>query len=117
MGVVVEVAGEDTDVLRRAGGEGEGGEGGGVEAGDVGDVVEVDELEEVAELDLSPRAVDVSAGGDADVLVLVVEVLAPLGDADGGEALEVEAGVVASAEEAVAAEDEDGVEGGDWRTR
>ena len=45
--------------------------------------------------------------------MLVVEVLAPLGEADGGEAFVVEAGVVAAAEEAVAAEDEHGVEGGD----
>ncbi len=66
LGVVVEGRGEDVDVLRRAGCGGQRGEGGGVEAGDVGDVVEVDVLEEVAVLD---------AVFDADVLVLVVEVL------------------------------------------
>jgi acetylglutamate kinase len=96
LGVVVEGLGEDADVLRLAGGGGEVGENGGVEAGYVGDVVEVDILEEVAVLD---------AVFDADVLVLVVEVLAPLGEADSGEALEVEAGVVAATEVAVGAED------------
>ena len=45
--------------------------------------------------------------------MLVVEVLAPLGEADSGEAFAVEAGVVAAAQEAVAAEDEDGMEGWD----
>ena len=46
-----------------------------------------------------------------DVLVLVVEVFAPLGEADGGETFEIEAGVVAATEIAVGAKDEDGVEG------
>ena len=78
LGVVVEGGGEDGDVLRDAGCGGEGGEGGGVEAGDVGDVVEVDVLEEVAVL---------YAVFGAEVLVLVVEVFGPLGEADGGEAL------------------------------
>ena len=45
--------------------------------------------------------------------MLVVEVFAPLGEADGGKALGVEAGVVAAAEEAVATEDQNGMEGGD----
>ena len=45
--------------------------------------------------------------------MLVVEVFEPLGEADGGEALVGEAGVVAAAAEAVAAEDHDGMEGGD----
>ena len=42
--------------------------------------------------------------------MLVVEVLAPLGEADGGEAVLVEGGVIAAAEEAVAAELEHGIE-------
>ncbi len=45
------------------------------------------------------------------VLMLMVEVLLPFGEAHGGEALGVEAGVVASAAEAVAAELEDRMEG------
>src|SRR5258705_217282 len=73
LGVVVEGGGEDVDVLRDAGRGGEGGQRGEVEAGDVGDVVEVDVLEEVAVLE---------AVFDADVLMLVVEVFGPLGEAD-----------------------------------
>jgi hypothetical protein len=103
-GVVVEGRGEDVDVLGFAGCGGESGEGGGVEAGYVGDIAEVDVLQEIAEL---------SAVFYADVLVLVVEVLGPLGEANGGEALLIEGAVVAAAEEAVAAEDENGVEGRD----
>ena len=70
-------------------------------------------MEEVAELDLSWVPSTLVPAATRTFWCWWFEVLAPLGDADGGEALEVEAGVVASAEEAVAAEDEDGVEGGD----
>ena len=77
LGIVVERGGQDVNVLRLAGGGGQSGQCCGVEAGDVSDVVEVDELEQVAVL---------GAVFDADVLVLVVEVLAPLGETDGGEA-------------------------------
>ena len=102
LGVVIQGAGEDADVLGLAGSGGEAGESGGVEAGDVGDVVHVDEVDVVFHKDTV-----FSAGG----LVLVVEVLLPLGEADGGEAFLVEAGMVSSAQESVAAEDEGGVEG------
>ena len=93
---------------RRAGRGGQSGEGGRVEPGYVGHVGKVDELEEIAVLD---------AVFDADVLVLVIEVFAPLGEADGGEAFLVEAGVVATAEVTVVPKDEDGVECGDESLR
>src|ERR1700722_6589154 len=103
LGVVVERGGEDVDVLWNAGSGGQGSQRCRVEAGYVCDVVEVDVLEEIAVLD---------AVFDADVLVLMIEVFAPLGEADSGEAFHVKAGVVAATEETVATEDEDGREGG-----
>lgn len=102
LGVVVEVASEDVDLLRLAWGSGERGERGRVEAGDVGDIGCVNELEQVAVLDAVFRA---------QGLVLVVEVFAPLGEANGGETRVVKAGMVTTAEIAVAAEDHDGAEG------
>lgn len=80
---------------------GENRHGSGVQPRDAGDVVEVVVLDQVAVL---------HAVFDADVLVLVVEVLAPFGEADSGEAVLVEGGVVAAAEEAVAPEFENRVE-------
>ena len=97
-GVVVEGVGEDFDVLRLARGGGEGGERGGVHAGDVGDVSGVDVLEEVAVLDGTGGSILEGSRFGTRGLVLVIEVLLPLGDAHGGEAFGVEAGVVAAAE-------------------
>ena len=50
----------------------------------------------------SPRTGSLEPGGGTDdILVLVVEVLAPLGEADGGESFAVEGGVVSAAAVAV----------------
>ena len=93
---------EDAHVLRLAGRGGKSGQDGGVQARDVGDIVGIDELEQVAVLD---------AVLGAQGLVLVVEVLAPLGEANGGEPCVVEAGVVATAKVAVTAKDHHRMEG------
>ena len=89
--------------MRGARGGGKCRQGSGVEAGYVSDIVEVDVLEEVTIL---------GAFFDTDILMLVIEVLTPLGDADGGETFEVEAGMVAAAKLTIAAEDEYRVESG-----
>lgn len=102
-GVVVEVGSKHTDVLRRRWSRGERGGDGDVEARDLRGVRGVDELEQVTVL---------GAVLGADGLVLVVEVLAPVGEADGGEAFVGERAVIAAAEEAVEAEFHDGREGG-----
>src|SRR5215472_14315236 len=98
LSIVVKVASEDVDILRLAGRGCERGERGGVQPGDIGYVTCIDELEQVAVLDPVFRA---------EGLVLMVEVLAPLGEADGGKTCVVEAGVVAAAKIAVAAKDHD----------
>lgn len=97
VGVVIEIAREDSHVAGLGGSGGQRGEHDGVQACDASDVVCVDELEQVAVLD---------AILCADSLVLVVEVFAPLGEADGGKTGVIEADVVASAEIAIAAKDE-----------
>ena len=88
-GVVVQLGGNQLELNWNAGRRGQRGQRGGIESSYIGYVGEVDKLQQVAEL---------GAVFDADVLVLVVEVFAPLGDADGGEAFFVEAGVVTSAQ-------------------
>ncbi len=93
---------EDSDLLRQAGRGGKGGKSGGVQASDIGDVVEVVVLDQVAVLD---------AVFSADVLVLMVEVLQPLGEADSGKTLRTEAGMVAPTAETVTAEDHDRTKG------
>src|SRR6185437_1101601 len=90
--VVVQVAGHNTHLLRCSRGGGEGRERGRVEPGHVRHVVEIDELEQIAVL---------LAVFETDVLVLVVEVLAPLCEANGGEALLIEGEMVAAAKKAV----------------
>ncbi len=67
------------------------------------DVPVVDELQQVAVLDsiLHPGQ-----------LMLVIEIFAPLGEPHGGEALLVERGVIPAPQETIAAELEDGLEGG-----
>ena len=90
--------------MRRARRSGERGKGGCVDAGYVGYVIKVDVLEKIAIL---------NTVFDAHILVLMVEVFAPLGKAYGGEALLIEAGVASNTQETVAPEDEDGMEGWD----
>ena len=71
-----------------------------VRARDVRDVSEVNEFEHVAIFD---------AILGADVLMLVIEVLAIFGEAHACESLFIEGRMVASAQKAVAAEDERGL--------
>src|SRR5260370_35819083 len=74
----------------------------GVHSGYVGYVVEVDILDEIAIL---------HTVFNANILVLMVKVFAPLRNADRSKTFEVEAGVISTTQKAIAAEDEDGVEG------
>src|SRR6185437_4774466 len=93
--VVVETRGHDAHILRGSRGGGKCCQRGGIEARHIRYVVEIDILEQVSVL--LPVL-------HTDVLVLVVEVLPPLREADCGEALFIEGKMVASAEVAVEAE-------------
>ena len=89
-------------MLRLAGGVGQNGQSERVQASDVCNVAGVDKLEQITVFD--------SVFG-AHSLVLMVEVLAPFGEANGRETLAVEAAVVATAQIAVVAQSHDGTEG------
>src|SRR5260370_144920 len=69
----------------------------GVHSGYVGYVVEVDILDEIAIL---------HTVFNANILVLMVKVFAPLRNADRSKTFEVEAGVISTTQKAIAAEDE-----------
>ncbi len=80
-------AGAESGAGRGCRGQGEAGQQAGVDPGDLGDVGEVDPLDHVAER---------HAVADLDLLMLAVEVLVGLGQADGGEPSLVERDVVAA---------------------
>src|SRR5215813_8389931 len=97
LGIVLEFLSQQADLSWRRGRQGQRRQRRRVETGHVGHVVVIHKLGQITKFDAVFRAW---------VLVLVVKIFAVLGKADRGKALVVERGMVAAAQVAVAAEDQ-----------
>src|SRR5277367_4700073 len=106
--VVVQRFGDDLYVTWRRRSGGERGQCSGIQPRHVGHVVEVDKLQQISVL---------HAVFDANVLMLMVIVLTPLGKTHGGEAFLIERAMVATAQIAVAVKDENWPQRRDVRSR